>query len=49
MPTGICDVCGEEKDVYGGKVCFNGHFVCKGEMVPFTQMVLTDALYVGSL
>jgi len=29
MPKRICDVCGKEKDVAGGKTCENGHFVCK--------------------
>jgi hypothetical protein len=24
-----CDICGENKDVYGGKICQNGHFTCK--------------------
>jgi len=28
MPKRICDACGKEKDVSGGKVCPNGHFVC---------------------
>lgn len=23
-----CDACGKEKDVRGGKVCSNGHFIC---------------------
>lgn len=23
-----CDCCGHEKDVWGGKVCENGHFIC---------------------
>lgn len=25
-----CDSCGEEKDVKDGKVCSNGHFICRG-------------------
>ena len=29
MPKRICDACGKEKDVKGGKVCPNGHFICK--------------------
>lgn len=29
MKTRICDVCGKEKDTYGGKVCKKGHFTCK--------------------
>ena len=28
MPRRICDSCGKEKDVKGGKVCANGHFMC---------------------
>jgi len=28
MPKRICDACGKEKDVSGGKVCGNGHFIC---------------------
>jgi hypothetical protein len=24
-----CDVCGETKDLHGGKTCEKGHFVCK--------------------
>lgn len=30
MPRRICDACGKEKDVYGGKVCSKGHFICSG-------------------
>ena len=30
MPMRICDSCGKEKDVTGGKTCENGHFVCRG-------------------
>ena len=29
MPKRICDACGREKDVQGGKICENGHFICK--------------------
>ena len=29
MPKRICDACGKEKDVYGGKVCSKGHFICQ--------------------
>ena len=32
MPKRICDVCGKEKDVKGGKVCAKGHFVCKEDI-----------------
>lgn len=28
MPKRICDACGKERDVRGGKVCSNGHFIC---------------------
>lgn len=28
MPRRVCDACGKEKEVRGGKVCANGHFVC---------------------
>ena len=28
MPRRICDSCGKEKDVRGGKTCSNGHFIC---------------------
>jgi len=30
MPKRKCDACGKEKDVRGGKVCSNGHFICAG-------------------
>jgi len=30
MPKRICDACGKEKDVYGGKTCTKGHFICRG-------------------
>ena len=23
-----CDACGKDKEVRGGKVCSNGHFIC---------------------
>ena len=29
MPKRGCSVCGQEKDVYGGKECPEGHFSCK--------------------
>lgn len=29
MAERICDACGKKKDVWGGKVCENGHFICK--------------------
>ena len=29
MPRRICDACGKEKVLVGGKVCVNGHFICK--------------------
>jgi len=29
MPKRICDVCGKERDVEGGRTCEKGHFVCK--------------------
>ena len=28
MPKRVCDVCGKNKDVSGGKICEKGHFVC---------------------
>jgi len=30
MAKRICDVCGLNKDVEGGKTCEKGHFICKG-------------------
>ena len=24
-----CDACGKEKDIYKGKICANGHFICE--------------------
>jgi len=30
MPKRRCDICGNDKDVFGGKVCPNGHFTCHG-------------------
>lgn len=30
MPKRKCDACGKVKDVHGGKVCSNGHFICAG-------------------
>jgi hypothetical protein len=29
MAERTCDACGKKKDVHGGKVCSNGHFICK--------------------
>jgi transposase-like protein len=29
MEMRICDICGEEKEVYGAKSCSNGHFICE--------------------
>ena len=29
MPRRICDANGKNVDVQGGKVCSNGHFICK--------------------
>ena len=31
MPKRICDSCSKEKDVYGGKTCSNGHFICAAD------------------
>lgn len=28
MAKRICDSCGKEKDVSGGKTCENSHFIC---------------------
>jgi hypothetical protein len=28
MRQRICDSCGQEKDVKGGRTCENGHFIC---------------------
>lgn len=28
MGRRVCDNCGKEKEVSGGKVCTNGHFIC---------------------
>ena len=28
MAKRVCANCGKEKDVYGGKVCKNDHFIC---------------------
>lgn len=32
MAKRICDVCGKDKDVSGGKTCEKGHFVCKDDV-----------------
>jgi len=29
MAKRICDVCGKNKDLEGGKTCEKGHFVCR--------------------
>ena len=29
MPKRICDKCGKEKDMAGGKTCEKGHFICR--------------------
>jgi len=29
MSERVCDSCGKEKNVQGGKTCENGHFICK--------------------
>jgi transposase-like protein len=29
MQKRICDACGKERELKGGKVCDNGHFICK--------------------
>lgn len=29
MPKRICDSCGKEKDISGGRTCENGHFLCR--------------------
>lgn len=29
MSKRICDSCGKEKKLKGGKTCDNGHFICK--------------------
>jgi len=34
MPKRKCDACGKEKDVKGGKVCENGHFICSSCVNP---------------
>ncbi len=28
MPKRVCDSCGKEKNVSGGKTCQKGHFMC---------------------
>jgi transposase-like protein len=28
MGSRVCDNCGKTKDVYGGKTCSHGHFIC---------------------
>jgi hypothetical protein len=32
MAKRICDVCGKDKDVSGGKTCEKGHFICKDDV-----------------
>lgn len=34
MPKRICDACGKEKDVSGGKVCSNGHSIFSSCVMP---------------
>jgi hypothetical protein len=29
MAKRLCSVCGEEKDMAGGKICERGHFICR--------------------
>jgi hypothetical protein len=29
MPKRVCDVCGKNKEVNGGKTCEKGHFICQ--------------------
>ncbi len=29
MSKRVCDACGKEKDVSGGKTCEKGHFICQ--------------------
>jgi len=29
MSRRICDSCGKEKDLSGGKTCQSGHFICR--------------------
>lgn len=29
MAKRICDACGNERSVKGGKTCENGHFICR--------------------
>lgn len=28
MASRVCDCCGKTKDIYGGKTCSKGHFIC---------------------
>ena len=30
--TKICDVCGKEKEVKGGRTCEKGHFICRSHV-----------------
>jgi hypothetical protein len=32
MARRICDVCGKDRDVSGGKTCEKGHFICKDDV-----------------
>ncbi len=32
MATRVCAICGEEKNVSGGKICENDHFICKKDL-----------------
>lgn len=27
----VCDACGKEKEIEGGKTCENGHFICSSD------------------
>ena len=42
----ICDSCGKEKDIMGGKTCQEGHFICKTCVSLSVRVV--DALIFGS-
>lgn len=35
MAKRVCDKCGKEKDLLGGKTCEKGHFLCKQCAVEF--------------
>jgi hypothetical protein len=42
----ICDSCGKEKEVRGGKTCEQGHFICK--TCVSQRIGIFDALVLGS-